>query len=157
MFREGILEEAHSKFGHCQKGGGDLTHAKICWWIWYCVQRPTLTFILHNSHHYTFKAQQDMSNKLLQYLCEDGSGDAGVLTQAKQRNPCLVLLRSLLGWSTATNTWRRRSITWRWASVICFFSIVPVGQCGLVHCCTLSLCYLGAETGYRVATPDMLR
>ena len=23
----------------------------------------------------------------------------------------------------------------------------------LVHCCTLSLCYLGAETGYRVGTP----
>ena len=27
----------------------------------------------------------------------------------------------------------------------------------LVHCCTLSLCYLGAATGYRVATPYMLR
>ena len=27
----------------------------------------------------------------------------------------------------------------------------------LVHCCTLSLCYLGAETGYRVATPYMAR
>ena len=23
----------------------------------------------------------------------------------------------------------------------------------IVHCCTMSLCYLGAETGYRVATP----
>ena len=23
----------------------------------------------------------------------------------------------------------------------------------VVHCCTLSLCYLGAETGYRVGTP----
>ena len=64
-----------------------------------------LTFILNNSHHYDIlKAQKVMSNQLLQYLCEDGSGDAGVLTQAKQRNPCLVLLRSLLGWSTATNT-----------------------------------------------------
>ena len=27
----------------------------------------------------------------------------------------------------------------------------------LVHCCTLSLCYFGAETGYRVATPYMAR
>ena len=44
-----------------------------------------------------------------------------------------------------------------------FFSKIPSkfqfqrhGKCAasdLVHCCTLSLCYLGAETGYRVATP----
>ena len=27
------------------------------------------------------------------------------------------------------------------------------GDNKVVHCCTLSLCYLGAETGYRVATP----
>ena len=24
---------------------------------------------------------------------------------------------------------------------------------GVVHCCTLSLCHLGSEIGYRVATP----
>ena len=28
-----------------------------------------------------------------------------------------------------------------------------MGGSNLVHCCTLSLCYLGTETGYRVATP----
>ena len=26
-------------------------------------------------------------------------------------------------------------------------------ESALVHCCTLSLCYLGVETGYRVGTP----
>ena len=51
----------------------------------------------------TFKAQKVMSNQLLQYLYEDGSGNAGVLAQAESQTavpngyyPCLVLFCSLL-------------------------------------------------------------
>ena len=71
-----------------------------------------LTFILNNSHHYDIlKAQKVMSNQLLQYLCEDGRGDAGVLAEAESQTaiPMLgfIVQHSRpppLSWSTASNT-----------------------------------------------------
>ena len=36
---------------------------------------------------------------------------------------------------------------------ICICTCICIVCLNVVHCCTLSLCYLGAETGYRVATP----
>ena len=39
----------------------------------------------------TFKAQKVMSNQLLQYLYEDGSGNAGVLAQAESQTAVPML------------------------------------------------------------------
>ena len=39
----------------------------------------------------TFQAQTVLSDQLLQYSCEDGSGDAGVLAQAKSQTAIPML------------------------------------------------------------------
>ena len=65
--------------------------------------------------------------KILQYSFEDGSGDARVLAQAESQAaiPMLDVVVQPSGppplsRSTAADAgWRRRSITWRWVSIVC--------------------------------------
>ena len=88
-------------FDHPPKAEIGLLHKRALPCLLFCTAATIMTF----------KAQKVLSNQVLQYLCEDGSGDAGVLAQAESQTaiPMLgvVLQHSRpppLGWSTATNT-----------------------------------------------------